>query len=471
MLFQSSPRGPVCAQDSRRLLRHVVMPSWLFGLLASEPFLLLVGDAAAVLAGTALAWSWSHSVLAVLLTVLALAATGLYRPRLRMAALDDVVPVAVSIGGMWAIIGWTAPPVPAPHLPAAASWWWLAIAAAVILARSTGYAVLRRRRRTQGAATILVGTGEVALRLAEVLLKRGEFGLRPVGLVGPPSASVPPSAIPLLGSVECLTEIVRQHRVRRVVVAFASSPDDKLVSLLRECRQEGCTILVVPRLFEMNVDCLSAESVHDIPLVRMPPLGTNRWQWSLKRPVDVVIATLCLILLSPLLLICAIAVHWEMRNASVLFLQERVGRDGRRFQIVKFRSLKPFAEKDSQPTWSVRDHPHVGPVGRLIRRTSMDELPQLVNVLRGEMSLVGPRPERPFFVERFEVSYRHYKERHRVPPGMTGLAQIHGLRGDTSISERAAFDNHYIENWSLGLDIKILLRTVVSVFKFHEGWR
>jgi exopolysaccharide biosynthesis polyprenyl glycosylphosphotransferase len=470
MLYESRPRSALCAQRRRLLPSQLAAPAWLSVLLASEYFLLLVADAIAISASTAVAGSWPRTLLVATLGIIALAAAGLYRPRLRLAALDDVVPVFLTIGGLWAVLDLAAPPVSAPALPAAPIWWWLVIVMCVVVARTIGYAALRRRRRRRGKATLVVGTGEVALQLAEVLLGRREFGLSPIGLVGPPPAGVP-SSVPLLGPVESLIEIVRQHRTRHLVVAFPGLPDATLVPLLRELRQQGCTMYLVPRLFEMNVDCLGAEQVHDLPLVRMPPLGTHRWQWSLKRPLDVVGAALCLILLSPLFIACALAVRWEMRNESVLFRQERVGCNGRRFRIMKFRSLTPAAEHESQAKWSICDDPQVGPIGRLIRRTSMDELPQLINVLRGEMSLVGPRPERPFFVERFEVTYRHYKERHRVPPGITGLAQIHGLRGDTSISERAAFDNYYIENWSLGMDIKILLRTIISVFKFREGRR
>lgn len=283
MIYQSSPRRPVCAQRSRSSLWPAVVPSWLVGLLASELLVLLVGDMAVVLAGTAVGGSVARCLFAVLFATVALAAAGLYRPRLRLTALDDVVPVLLSLCGTWVVIGWVAPPARESERSAATSWWWVAIAAGVLLARATGYAVLRRRRRAGGAAAVVVGTGEVALRLAEVLLLRGEFGLRPVGLVGPPPAGAPPTSMPLLGPVERLPEIARQHRARHLIVAFPNSPDAKLVALLRECRQDGCTIFLVPRLFEMNVDCMSVESVHEIPLVRMPPLGTHQWQWSLKR--------------------------------------------------------------------------------------------------------------------------------------------------------------------------------------------
>ena len=149
---------------------------------------------------------------------------------------------------------------------------------------------------------------------------------------------------------------------------------------------------------------------------------------------------------------------------GVIFRQERVGRDGVPFELMKFRSLKPIDETESQTNWNISHDNRVGPVGRFLRKTSLDELPQLFNILRGDMSLVGPRPERPHFVAQFGELYTGYADRHRVPSGLTGWAQIHGLRGNTPIDQRARFDNFYIENWTLWLDIKIILRTVVSVF-------
>jgi lipopolysaccharide/colanic/teichoic acid biosynthesis glycosyltransferase len=140
-----------------------------------------------------------------------------------------------------------------------------------------------------------------------------------------------------------------------------------------------------------------------------------------------------------------------------------VGRHGQRFSLVKFRSMRPADQAESDTTWSIDDDQRVGPVGRVLRRTSLDELPQLWNVLRGDMTLVGPRPERPYFVDRFSTENPTYAGRHRVPTGLTGLAQVSGLRGDTSISDRTRYDNYYIENWSLWLDVKVLLRTVQEV--------
>jgi exopolysaccharide biosynthesis polyprenyl glycosylphosphotransferase len=186
--------------------------------------------------------------------------------------------------------------------------------------------------------------------------------------------------------------------------------------------------------------------------------------WRVKRLVDVLVSGTALVVLSPLLLVLAVAVRLD-GGPGIIFRQERVGVDGRHFQVMKFRSLRPASDAESATNWSVALDTRLSRVGRFLRKASLDELPQLVNVLRGDMSLVGPRPERPYFVDQFRTAYSSYEARHRVPSGLTGWAQIHGLRGDTSISDRARFDNYYIENWSLWLDVKIIVRTLSAVVR------
>jgi lipopolysaccharide/colanic/teichoic acid biosynthesis glycosyltransferase len=162
--------------------------------------------------------------------------------------------------------------------------------------------------------------------------------------------------------------------------------------------------------------------------------------------------------------LCAIATFFD-GGRGIFFRQERIGQGGKSFQVIKFRTMRPVDEHESQTNWSIAGDRRIGPIGRFMRRTSLDELPQLWNILRGDMTVVGPRPERPYFVEKFSAEHPDYAMRHRVPVGLTGLAQVSGLRGDTPISDRARFDNYYIENWSLWLDIKVLLRTIAEVFR------
>ena len=186
--------------------------------------------------------------------------------------------------------------------------------------------------------------------------------------------------------------------------------------------------------------------------------------WRVKRVVDILVSGLAILVIAPLLLLLAAAVRLD-GGPGILFRQERVGVDGRHFDVLKFRSMRPVDDTESATNWSIAQDDRVSRLGRFLRMTSLDELPQLFNILRGDMSLVGPRPERPYFVDQFRGLYPSYEARHRVPSGLTGWAQVHGLRGDTSIADRARFDNYYIENWSLWLDLKIMLRTVSSVLR------
>jgi exopolysaccharide biosynthesis polyprenyl glycosylphosphotransferase len=390
---------------------------------------------------------------------------GLYRMRLSLSALDDLPRTALAVGLAWMAVAWIAPAVREPDVlpPADSLRWWAAIFAGLVLSRTGTAALLRRRRRaTGGQRTLILGTGRVAGRLARALRERPELGLDPVGLLGPsdPSCRQP---LPVLGPVDRAAEIAAERSASHLVVAFSGEPDEDLVATLRRCWQYGLSVLVVPRLYEMNVSNLRAELVGGIPLVRMRPPAVRRLTWRIKRLLDIVFAGSALLLLTPVYAVCALAVRWETGRDGVIFRQERVGRDGCLFDILKFRSLTPSTDLESAARWNVTDDARIGPVGRLIRRTSLDELPQLVNVLRGEMSLVGPRPERPYFVETFSARHRNYQHRLRVPAGLTGWAQIHGLRGDTSIDDRASYDNYYIENWSLGLDVSIMLRTVATL--------
>lgn len=187
----------------------------------------------------------------------------------------------------------------------------------------------------------------------------------------------------------------------------------------------------------------------------------------IKRLFDIVLAVIASIVVMPVLICAALAVRISV-GPGVVFRQTRVGRGGKQFQLLKFRTMRSTADIEPEPTWCEAKAGRVGRVGRFLRRTSIDELPQLWNILRGDMTFVGPRPEQPFFVEQFSLQFDRYAHRHRVQPGLTGLAQVSGLRGDSSIADRARYDNFYIENWSLWLDIKIVLRTFREVFSYRE---
>ena len=232
--------------------------------------------------------------------------------------------------------------------------------------------------------------------------------------------------------------------------------------MLRTAIAHDVDVHVVPRFFDCGVapEGPDTDDVHGIPLYRVRRAALRAPAWALKRGLDIVVAGTVLLVTAPLSALIAATVALSSRG-PVLFHQTRVGQGGHVIDVPKFRTLR--VNHDSDTRWSVEDDPRVTPVGRVLRATSLDELPQLWKVLQGEMSLVGPRPERPFFVERFSLTIDGYDDRHRLPVGVTGWAQVHGLRGDTSIEERARYDNQYIEHWSLWRDLVILVRTVAEV--------
>jgi exopolysaccharide biosynthesis polyprenyl glycosylphosphotransferase len=401
--------------------------------------------------------------------LVALAVAGLYRARLHFSVLDDLPRILLATAVVVAAGALLAHPAgPAPReLVAIPLLWAAALPAGVVASRTVGYRLIRRhRRRHPGRAAIVVGSGDFAVRVADALREDRTYGISPVGFVGPPALTQP--TLPVLAPAADLEKAVARYKPLHLIVAFPAIPDADLVSTLRRCRRYGVTVHVVPRLFELAVGCGRTEMVRGIPMARLRAEPAQLRRWAVKRMIDITGALIGLTLLAPILALCALLVKVESRKNRVLFRQERVTRDGKQFTILKFRSLTPANDLESQVKWNINEDVRLGRIGKFLRFSSLDELPQLLNVLRGDMSLVGPRPERQFFVDEFQRTYAGYADRHRVPTGITGWAQIHGLRGDTSIEERVRFDNHYIEHWSLGMDLKIILRTVGSMLSIHR---
>jgi exopolysaccharide biosynthesis polyprenyl glycosylphosphotransferase len=334
------------------------------------------------------------------------------------------------------------------------------IATAVLLpSRAVAYALLRsvRRRGRVSEPTLIVGSGPVAELVASTCREHPEYGLVPIGLLD--SVPEPEPPLRLLGSPEDLSRVVHEWGVRRVIVAFGTMRETQLIEVLRAAEDLPVAVYCVPRFFELRVprERARTDEIWGIPLTRLTPTGPRELERRVKRALDVVTASVALVFLAPLLACAAVAVRLSSPG-PILFRQERIGRAGQLFPLFKFRSMQ--VNDDSDTAWSVLHDDRVTPVGRFLRRLSLDELPQLFNILRGEMSLVGPRPERPHFVDEFSAAVPRYRDRLRVPAGLTGWAQVHGLRGDTSILERVRFDNAYIENWSLWLDLVIIARTL-----------
>jgi exopolysaccharide biosynthesis polyprenyl glycosylphosphotransferase len=333
-----------------------------------------------------------------------------------------------------------------------------------VAGRMVAYPLLRIYRRSggKGDPTVIVGCGKVGCKLATTLLEHPEYGLWPVGYVDDdPRVAPEDRRIPVLGGLDQLADLLRTNRIRNVIIAFTTSRESNLVEALRSCDRMSCEIFFVPRLYELHGAGPGTEALWDIPLTRLSRASYRTLMWRTKRGFDLVLAALAFVVLSPVLLACALVVRLGI-GPGVIFRQERVGVDGHRFEILKFRTLKP-TDGTPDTRWNIGGDPRIGRIGRTMRRLSLDELPQLWNILRGDMSLVGPRPERPSFVDAFSRQYPRYLARHRVPAGLTGWAQVHGLRGDTDIADRVAFDNYYIENWSMWSDVKIMLRTFGQV--------
>ena len=412
----------------------------------------------------------SHLVLLALVVML-YASAGLYRSRLSLSALDDLPAlagralVAAALTTSIALVI-DVGPVDARLLGTA-----VVLAASVVLLRGAAYGVVRRFRARGWVAhpTLILGAGRVGGQLASFLLEHPSHGLRPVGFLdNDPLLRPDERPVPLLGGPESLASIIVEFGVRDVVVAFGSAPASQMVDIIRTCDRLDTEIFFVPRLFELHNTSREMDQVWGVPLVRLPRAAFRSMTWQLKRVFDVAASGTALLLLAPVMLALAFAVRLE-GGPGVLFRQERVGLDGRPFELLKFRSMRPVDDAESATRWNIAQDDRLGPVGRFIRSTSLDELPQLWNILRGDMTVVGPRPERPVFVETFSASFPRYTARHRVPAGLTGWAQIHGLRGDTSIEDRARFDNYYIENWSLWGDLKIILRTISTVLRRAGG--
>jgi exopolysaccharide biosynthesis polyprenyl glycosylphosphotransferase len=265
-----------------------------------------------------------------------------------------------------------------------------------------------------------------------------------------------------------LARTVRRYGVRRVLVTVESTGDRETVAAMRAAVRLGCQVWLLPGLREHAGLAArprgGADHLWGYPCLRLPRPARRRPGWVVKRALDVLAAGTGLLLISPVLAACALAVRLDT-GPGVLFRQQRTGLDGRVFTLLKFRTLRPVNEHESATHWNIAHDQRMSRIGRLLRQSSLDELPQLWNVLRGDMTLVGPRPERPYFVMRFSQTDPEYADRHRVPVGLTGLAQVNGLRGDTSIEDRARFDNRYIESWSLWQDVKILLRTAALLLR------
>jgi exopolysaccharide biosynthesis polyprenyl glycosylphosphotransferase len=385
---------------------------------------------------------------------------GLYASRLHYELLEELrsVLIATSLAAM-AVLSLRELIAAPPDLSAQTIRTW-AFATAYIAAGRVALNWSRVQSYRHGESvrpTLIIGAGKVGRLAAKRLLAHPELGLKPIGFLDkdPLVAEDDSLPIPVLGASWDLDRVAAQHRVEQVIITFSRAPHDVLLRLVRRCEELGLHVAFVPRLYETMTSRLTVEHIGGLPFISARQSNPKGLQFAIKYAADRLVAGVALLFALPIMIPSALAILLTL-GRPLFFRQVRVGRDGRTFAMLKFRTMRP-AEEPAVTAEAIDLPPDTAPggieggdrrtrLGTFLRRTSIDELPQLINVLRGEMSLIGPRPERPEFVGVFEESVYRYSDRHRVKSGITGWAQVHGLRGKTSLSDRVEWDNYYIEN-------------------------
>ena len=324
---------------------------------------------------------------------------------------------------------------------------------------------VRKRLQDRGIGkdrVIIVGTGDTARMILQRIVWSPDLGYDLVGIVNGEERHSEILGFPVLGQPEDLPDLINEYHVDEVIIAMPEKGHREMLHVISYCERGRVSIKIFPDLFQYVTTHAGIDDLGGLPLLSVRDYALRGYLLTLKRLIDFIGATIGLVALSPLMILTALAIKLESPG-PVFFVQPRMGLDGREFMMIKFRSMRTDAEKDG-PGWTVKDDPRQTRLGTWLRRLEVDELPNLINVWLGEMSLVGPRPEQAYYVEQFRRYVPRYMDRHREKGGMTGWAQVNGLRGDSSISERTKYDLWYSENWSILLDTKILLRTLWQVF-------
>lgn len=418
---------------------------------------------------------WGREIIAAMIataaTVWLFRSADLYRPKLQAVMLDQLPTL---VGRMLAAIGFTVVVLAVlGDSPQLERFLGVMLVGAVLMiaGRVAVFACVRFARRNGRARhrTIIIGSGVLAERIATSLEHGQSYGLEVVGYVdNTPGSSQYLDEAGYLGGIPNLRSTVDAVEAKVLIVAEGSFTTQQVATELRSTTWSDMVIFVVPRYYQATPQPTQGDMIGAVPVTRLTGRTNRRFQMACKRIIDVVACSIALLIIWPLMAVIAILVRLD-GGPGIIFHQQRVGHDGDLFVIPKFRTMTPADETESATQWSIADDERVTRIGRLLRKTSLDELPQIWTILRGDMTIVGPRPERPHFAERFARQQPDYIFRLRVPAGLTGLAQVNGLRGDTSISERAELDNYYIENWSLWLDAKIIVRTITQVLLGRGG--
>jgi Undecaprenyl-phosphate glucose phosphotransferase len=445
----------------------VIVYRW--GLLASSD---LKGLFDASLPGTARVFL----LLLNLIFAIAFATTGLYTLKRGASRVDEAfkVIVAVSLGMFIAYIVNALLPVLSNNslddLPLeqqiVALGWGVAIVATITLRLLYRSALsILRRHGIDTRRVLIVGAREPGRLVYSTMRRIPQLGYRVQGFL---SDSVPVGELvdgmPVLGTTATLGRVIRATRADEVIIALSGRASNEVLDIVALAEDASVEIKLYPDAFQLITNNeVSIGDISGLPLLSVKNVALdNPLNRGLKRALDLVMATLVLTCFSPIMLLIAALVRLDSRG-PVFFAQERVGLDGKPFPTIKFRTMRVDAAELGN--WTTKDDPRVTGLGSFLRRYSLDELPQFMNVLRGEMSVVGPRPEQQIWVERFRHSIPRYMGRHKQKAGITGWAQVNGLRGDTSIEERTRYDLYYVENWSLLFDIKIIIKTMVAIAK------
>jgi Undecaprenyl-phosphate glucose phosphotransferase len=330
-------------------------------------------------------------------------------------------------------------------------------------------ALERRWRAGIGLKRILIaGSGELGRLVADRILDHRELGYQIIGFVDDRAAGdhLGYRGLPLLGTIDEAAEIASRESIDHLYVALPPEHHVQMLQLIENTSRECVDVKVVPDLLQVIALRARLEDLDGLPVININDVPLQGFNAIVKRGIDIAISSVALLVLSIPLGVIAAVVRLTSRGQA-FYRQERMGLDGKPFMIYKFRSMYQDAEAHTGPVFASEDDPRRTPIGRVLRRSNIDELPQLWNVLRGDMSIVGPRPERPLFVAQFKDRIPQYMLRHKVKTGITGWAQVNGWRGNTSIEKRIEYDLYYIENWSVRLDLKIMWLTLVRGF-FHK---
>lgn len=389
-------------------------------------------------------------------------AFGLYRPRRIGSRVGEVADIAKACGvAALVLTGLTFFVRQFEFSRLVMFYFWILSAVGLSLARGLFREMLRflRRRGYNLRHAILVGWGEIAEDVIRRLTAHPELGIRLRGCLLEPAAPTAPGGLPVLGEPDALARLLREAPVDHVFVALPLDASSRLPEVLKGVEDSPVDVVVIPDMLRYVSLRGGVEDFDGLPFIRLQGSPVYGWDRVMKRAFDVVVAGALLLLVSPVLGTIALAIALTSK-APVLYGQERMGLDGRTFRMLKFRSMRVDAERHSGPVWAQEGDPRRTTLGAFLRATSLDELPQLWNVVRGEMSLVGPRPERPVFIQDFRQRIPKYMLRHKMKAGMTGWAQVNGWRGNTSLEKRIEYDLYYIENWSVWFDVKILWLTL-----------